>query len=327
MKKTLKNNLPFMILAGLMLVAVVFGTFFDYEISSAMAALSKTNYYSQNFFAAFFEIFGEMPVYIFPSMAIFCIMIFLRDRFVKSPAPRISISVVCVIVAVGLNYYAATRFIKASEPYFNLSSSLQGVYKNLFCLFFSATFSLVWYLCSSSLSKKCGRQNLKRLAICSLIVIFTAIICEAATHSLKPLFCRARYRFLFFVTENGLYAEGAEYTKWFLISKGRVLSEKLLSAGVESDAFRSFPSGHSTSAAMLLSLTLLPYTAEIFDTKKYKILTFALAVGLSLTVMAARIVAGAHYLTDVCAGFFITFASFILVRAVAFKIFNKALKE
>ena len=324
MKKAIKNNLPFIILAACIIVALIVGTFFDYEISAALSSLSKGSYFSNNFFAAFFEIFGETPVYIFPSIAICFVLIFFRESQKVKPLQILAV-VICALVLVGLNYYAATRFIKASDPYFNLSSALTGVFKYVFCLFFSLTFSLVWYLVASAVAKNCSKENLKNLAICSLIVIFTAIICEATTHGLKPIFSRARYRFLFFLEENGLSMDGVGFTKWFISSPEKEIPENLAAAGITSDAFRSFPSGHSTSVGMVLSLTLLPFAIQKFDTKKYNILFYTLSFSISLIVMVSRIVAGAHYLSDVCMGFLITLITFLIVRAVVFKISRKTL--
>ena len=316
MKKTLKNTLPYIILFFIVIIFLIIGTFYDYEISSSLSSLSKGSYFSYNFFAAFFEIFGEMPVYIFPSIAICIVVCFCLVKAKRLNRLCCLYALACVLVLTGLNFYAATRFIVASDPYFNLSSSLTGIYKYIFCLFFSLTFSLVWYLMTSALTKKCSDNELIALLMCSIIVIVTAIIAETITHSLKPVFNRTRYRFLYFLTENGFSTEGFEFTQWFVVSQKKELSQKLIDAGISSDAFRSFPSGHSTSAAMVFSITLLPSAVRKYDTKWGKISLFFLATALSLIVMFSRIVAGAHYLSDVCIGFSITFITFFVVRAI-----------
>lgn len=77
----------------------------------------------------------------------------------------------------------------------------------------------------------------------------------------------------------------------------------------------SFPSGHSANAACVLVLTLLP---RLLRDRKWlaAIISHALCYGWLLIVMAARIVAGAHFASDVTTGAFITLASFHLFKSI-----------
>jgi membrane-associated phospholipid phosphatase len=72
---------------------------------------------------------------------------------------------------------------------------------------------------------------------------------------------------------------------------------------ISEDISKSFPSGHETMAAIgFYSLVLLPYTTTYFNTKKWKALLIPLAIIGSGIVGVGRLMAGAHYLSDVTIG-------------------------
>ncbi|MDR1235004.1 MAG: phosphatase PAP2 family protein [Mycoplasmataceae bacterium] len=69
------------------------------------------------------------------------------------------------------------------------------------------------------------------------------------------------------------------------------------------DQTKSFPSGHETAAGMgFLSLIILPFTTHKFSSKKWRYILFTTAIAGVLLVGLGRIVAGAHYLSDVVIG-------------------------
>jgi membrane-associated phospholipid phosphatase len=74
---------------------------------------------------------------------------------------------------------------------------------------------------------------------------------------------------------------------------------------LDHDEFKSFPSGHTASAAYILTLITLKNVIPALRGQE-KILTIAGFVWIILTAIA-RIVSGAHFLTDVTFGFLITF--------------------
>lgn len=85
-----------------------------------------------------------------------------------------------------------------------------------------------------------------------------------------------------------------------------------------SDMFRSFPSGHSQSIACLFVWALIP----LFTNKGSVHLSMIIAFVLSIATMASRMVLGAHFLSDVCAGFAITYLLFAIC-CWAFKLTRK----
>lgn len=68
------------------------------------------------------------------------------------------------------------------------------------------------------------------------------------------------------------------------------------------DLFRSFPSGHTASAACIFLMCLVP----CFDSKWNKNMVFLLCLLYTLVVAFSRMVLGFHFLSDVSMGFMIT---------------------
>jgi len=111
---------------------------------------------------------------------------------------------------------------------------------------------------------------------------------------MKALWGRPRYAFL---SETG-----KTFIPWYRIS-GPVWSD---------DRLRSFPSGHTGAASVLLWITLLPCLFPSLG-KKRALLTAAALAWIVMT-MIGRIGIGAHYATDVWGGFGVSLALFELLK-------------
>ncbi len=74
------------------------------------------------------------------------------------------------------------------------------------------------------------------------------------------------------------------------------------------DLFRSFPSGHSQSVTCLFLWALIP----VFTHKGSVNATMAIAMIVSWFGMFSRLVMGAHFLSDVSAGYLVTFILFTI---------------
>ena len=128
------------------------------------------------------------------------------------------------------------------------------------------------------------------IAFISIIVILCIALLGIIT-GLKGIMHRPRYR-LVSVSEvpfHNWWQPCKDYKEWI---------EKL---GTSSDNFKSYPSGHTAEASILLATTtFLPLADERF--KKYQWPLFAASCALIVIVAFARILAAAHYLSDVSTG-------------------------
>ena len=87
--------------------------------------------------------------------------------------------------------------------------------------------------------------------------------------------------------------------------------------GLNGDDFKSFPSGHTASAACLLTGFLIPM--KLSNKKWISYLTLSASVIYTVLIAVSRVCIGAHYASDVLFGFGITTICF----ALSYMIFTK----
>ena len=99
-----------------------------------------------------------------------------------------------------------------------------------------------------------------------------------------------------------------------------------IEGGIDKDNFKSYPSGHTAEAAIFLVPTVfLPLAHDKF--KKVQLPLFLGGCGLVLIVALARILAAAHYLSDVSFGATIMLTLLFIANEVVMNIKALQLKE
>lgn len=151
---------------------------------------------------------------------------------------------------------------------------------------------LYWFL-----MRRASREDKIRCIIILLIVcVGSMLIVQVA----KRVWARPR----FFVLEQH---ENMLFSPWYKPdSQAKAEFASLYAAN--SDYFRSFPSGHSQSVTCLFLWALIP----VFTGKGSTNLAMALSLILTMVTAASRMVLGAHFLSDVCMGYLITFILFAI---------------
>lgn len=127
--------------------------------------------------------------------------------------------------------------------------------------------------------------QLMRIAVTSLIYLAAVLLLISL---LKTLWGRVRYRDL---------ADISEFTRWYLPQ------------GLTGNY--SFPSGHTGNAATLYSLVLL---TPLFSERWKKALCYLVPILWILVMAVSRVIAGAHYASDVLFGAGLSIALFYLIR-------------
>ncbi len=136
--------------------------------------------------------------------------------------------------------------------------------------------------------RRLGPAGARRAA--GAIVLLIALEYGAVT-LLKELWSRPRYRFV-------ALGSGAPFVPWWQPqTPWRAL---FTAAGTASEEFRSFPSGHTSNAALLLGLALLPRLEPRLAGRGR--LLFWCGAAYAAAVALSRIVLGAHYLSDTVCG-------------------------
>lgn len=256
-------------------VLLLAGTFFDLP-------LSQTVFNKQNPFALFFASFGEYP-------SAFCCCIGCGMIFASfDPKKKVKSILLCIL--------AIFFFLFSSLSVFDIAENtpqlfIPGMIAEIAISLISAI--LVF--------KFCDRKDRSLLLRLGFVFIFASIFAALFINVIKGPWARPRFRSI-------VVTEGLEFQPWYQF--GNASKEAFVAGGMKSGEFKSFPSGHAASAAGALSLVLLPLVIPQLRSKQKALTIIAFAV--PFIVMFSRIMAGAHFLSDVTVGFFIQYCSLLL---------------
>ena len=260
------------IMAGLLAV----GTFNDKSISDSL--------YSVNFFSRAVGVIGPMPLFfvIIPMAGALA-----QRSLQKSGAAKIIGAAISVALIAALSYLAAKAFT-SSDCLDSVFPSIRGK------MWLIIPIALAVFMPLGFLGYKlAGKTTDEKLARRIVMLLLAIVAAYAFQEVLKGMMHRPRYR-----TAIQGY-EGVGFIPWYEKFKGysKELAENL---GLHKDEFASFPSGHSMmSMACFISFPALSW---LFKSLQGKELQLAVCGAVySVTVMFSRIMAGAHYLSDVSA--------------------------
>lgn len=289
--------------AGLLILAGVLfliGTFCDLRISRKLASVKQGEYFTRNGFVNFLEAFSEFPVYVLIIFSVGICGFVLADRE-KKAFKTVYLCLTGVIIFVVAIICAYRLVDTLGEIYEFQEDATKPLAVACYILFaFCCVILEFWFLFAFS------KENLKKLYYFSWACVIIVILSVVVTQVLKIIWSRPRFRALKCVDDFSLYR------KWYSPAFG-----KRKYGDLEKDAFKSFPSGHCSFVATLLALAYLPRFIEMKKPAKY--ITFFATVLYLLIVALSRIVAGAHYLTDVIAGSMIT----VVIMFITFKCMDK----
>lgn len=280
--KTTKNYagipLPAILISlGVAILAIIFGSFFDLDISKGIANTS-------NGFGAFVETWGELPAYL---MITFGSTIFFTGFISKKGWGYKVIAIVIGLLGIGLPgyYWGDSLLAKPGRYGIPLSDQLWV------CLLVSFIIHIAFAVGMYFLFRKYDSNTLVKIG---LIIVVTSIGQFAFQNLLKPFGGRPRFRYLF-SDDNTDYV----FRNWW---------EFALGSSPSGDAFRSWPSGHTSTAAACIELGLLVNLLPKDDPKRKWLSPLLLGIGgaYTLIVAYARVRYGAHFLSDVGFGLMIT---------------------
>ena len=282
------------IIVFLIITLIIIASFFDLQISQMLVDLPKGEYYTTNTFAIVFEIIGETFLYLFLAFAfgvLFWYGYFLEKKWLKFSC--MAISSMAVFFAY---FYFLYRIVHYTAKFQDV---VKGEYFYVLFVFVGLILTLLTILSIKLFSK----ENIYKLSKFAVIIICVALLSNLLTQVVKgEVFGRMRYRSM---NEIGDFSY---YTPWFYIN-GTSLADKL---NLSPDNFKSFPSGHTTAAAISFTLLALPFIFKNQQSKIFKIFCYVTPFILSGIVGFSRIIAGAHFLSDVLFGGLITLSFTIL---------------
>lgn len=158
-------------------------------------------------------------------------------------------------------------------------------------------------------------QNKNMWIIWCIIIGLLLLALAAIVPTIKDFMRRPRYRFLMNGHEDMFH-------KWF--EPFKEYKQYIADNPTEPhDNFKSYPSGHSAETAILIvAATFFPLADKKFE--KYQMPAFYIACGVTALVMFARILAAAHFLSDVSWGMTIVVTLTFIANEVVMRV--KALK-
>jgi len=238
--------------------------------------------YGKNLFSTVFEVLGEAPVQF---LALFGAVTLLRFRSRKTKWGSGLLAVAYGILAAAFAFmfgFATINYVNE-----NIAHELPIVV--------SLLTALVGLALAILLARAVPKERAREAVTFAIIAIVYILLIVILMNSIKSVWGRLRMR--------EMLDPASEFTPWY---------EVHFRGGFD-NRFASFPSGHTMNAAGVILITLLP---TIFETLKGKeTLLRIVAYGWVAIVGFSRIVAGAHFATDVLFGILLSYALFEGTRA------------
>lgn len=271
----------FYIVVGILLVGFIVGSFLDLQINQAI--------YSQgNMFGVIMASFGTYPCYAGLSFAAGGLLI----TSVKKKDLHIIWRIVSwglAALGYGLSVWLGSKDVPSINGFNNLALELPIILINIFVFLGFATLGFI--VCYK------GDENKLWMSLMVMAVVFLLALLPTS-FLIKLVIHRPRYRFVVNSGEIAFHNWWESYGAYKeYIDEGHVLYGHLITK----EEFKSFPSGHSGSAAIMMMV--LPYLSMFFKKLKGKeTMMFYIGFAWTVLMMFSRILVGAHYLTDTCMG-------------------------
>ena len=285
-------RLPLLISLGVAVVGIIFGSFFDLQISQAIAS-------PKNYFALTVSAIG--PTIGFAGVAAMgggFIALALHGKY------HIGLKVLFYVLAACC--YAVSIFYPGGE-YFGINGFYHAAPKwvgYLIVVLPEAAAMFGGYI----LFKDCTNKNMWIVFCVVIVLLLIALL--AVIPTLKDNMRRPRFRFL-------LESDMKYFHRWYEPCKDYKELKEIYHQ--ESDNFKSYPSGHTAEASILLvCFTFLPLADKKLE--KHQLGLFLGACGLVLLVALCRIMAAAHFLSDVSWGATIVIALLVIANEVVMRI-------
>lgn len=319
-KKILKISLFLIIFLTLTLIA----TFLDYQISDFLASSSfhDGNYFSDNVFGRIFEVIGEMPLYLFLMVA-GSILFVNTNKIINKPL-NITLKIFSYFISLLaslLGLYKLGKYLAELHP-----DSLAFLHDNLLTYGIMGLIALLLVSLLIFISNKYLKDVYSKLMPLAIVILFTAICSQIIVQGIKPFVGRERFRAIYYLNYRNVESQG--FTKWFIFNgyADSIASSFPEVLNVSDTFFSSFPSGHTAGAGITYAILALPLCYETLSNKKTKVILYSISIFITGLVGLARIVMGAHYLSDVLFGgtiaYLMAMLGILLYKKFANKILN-----
>ena len=285
----MKKRFHFYIIGGVLLIGLILGSFFDLQINAAI--FNKTNV-----FGLILSSFGMIPGYGCLSLLGGALFVIAKRNY-DFKAWLKAILYVLAFAMYGISVYFLGKDVFSVNGFEN---------KNIYWLGFvimGVIMAAVFYL-GCRLGKMNENPKMWIAILVMAAVIFIALV--PGVTLFKAIMHRPRYR-------SAVYEGYVSFHNWWEPFKGYkdLMNNNPNPLLLTKEEFKSFPSGHAGASMVgLITLSYLP----LFNKKwmKYQVMLFYIAFGWALLVMFARLLVGAHFLSDVSFGALLTVVCFYI---------------
>lgn len=298
------KNIKYSVIVLLIIMALLFivGTFFDLSISKKLADVKTGEYYTRNNFVNILEAFSEMPVYFLIIFSVGVCGYNLAQK--EKDILKIVYLFVTGVIIFCVGMIGAYRMVGTLGEIYDFQDECKKVLPIIcYCLFALLCVGLEFLVLT-----KISKETIKKLYYFCWATILAVALTFIFTQLIKTFLSRLRFRALKCMDDY------SQYRAWYKPLFHKKVTEDM---GVSEDAYKSFPSGHCSFVASLLIIGFLSKFTELSDKAKY--FCFFIPVVYLIIIAISRIVAGAHYLTDVLAGSGLA----ILINYLSIKRFKK----
>ena len=260
-------------LFAIALIAIIVGSIKDIDISHKLVSIT-------NPLGMFVETFGIILGY---SMVTIGSVTFFAGAFFREERWWKILGALVLTVGVSLAVFFLTEQLgrfHADEVYYGYRNS------NKIAFIIAAVSQVVVGIITFFIVDKAKSEACIRVGLIIVLAMATQVL---LLYFLKKIGCRPRYRFLI---DPELNTAGYEFVNWWQFGIGKRPS---------GEYFKSWPSGHTATAACVILIGYLPNVLRWrFRFDKYVL--FIVGALYTIFVAFARILIGAHFLTDVAWG-------------------------
>ncbi len=293
-------------------------TFFDLEVSRILThfSLKEGAYYTNDVFANFFEAAGMLPHYLLRAFSALSLGWFFY-KFLSQKTLRIITLVAAAALATHLIsgafrdaiFYPMRHMI--AEDTEKALVAINAMTPTVYFISYAASAAVVGL--AVYLTRNVSFDVWRRLLFFVFLYFLIDVISGEIVSAVKGYVDRPRFRSM-----NSAYGQEVGgfslYARWYQVSGNNALLRATPLANY-TDAFRSFPSGHTEAAALSYSLILLIDCLQI-EKKNVKLALWTTPIAWTGLTAIGRIVAGAHFMSDVLIGGTIPFVLTMLLREI-----------
>ena len=275
--RTKTYYLIFEVFFALAIIGIIFGSFYDFKITSSLYDPSSN-------FGMIFASFGEMPSWIL--VGLLGVMGVKLFKLTPEKVQRILFLIAGVLLVIISTY----RIFNSMYSKFN-GLNWPIYVKIIVAVLIEAVIFVLGY-------KFINTEDKAMLLKISLLFIVAFLLQTIILLVIKSGWQRPRYRLIYAGYES--YSALDLFRNWYEPGAGLARS---LFTDVDKDQFMSFPSGHTAGSMIGVAFFYLPLlNKKTVNSAKTRYIFLIVAFCFSLVVAFSRLVYGCHYLSDVSFG-------------------------